>query len=165
MTFIYFPRQKFVPFLLSVFLINPIQSFAQQPPAVPPTYKSLDSFFANVKTHRLSIRMTAKQMPVTIGGVTVQSNVYETCKVRSDTGAVTYCGLNTYGGPRLVMSQGDTLDIRLRNELPPMEETTGNDVTLPVENITNLHTHGLIVRAYAPGEHLADEPQSTSYGD
>ncbi len=141
------------------------QSFAQQTSSPPPTYESLDSFFANPKTHRLSVRMTAKQMPVTIGGVTVQSNVYETCKVRTNTGSVLYCGLNTYGGPRLVLSQGDTLDVRLRNELPGMEETNGNGVTLPVENITNLHTHGLIVRAYAPNDHLADEPQSDSYGD
>jgi len=61
----------------------------------------------------------------------------------------------TYGGVRFALQKGDTLKIRLVNRLPaldPVKVTHSADpggANLPL-NLTNLHTHGLVVAARAP---------------
>ena len=63
-----------------------------------------------------------------------------------------------YGGVRLALQQGDTLKIRLVNRLPaltPIKINRSADPgggNLPL-NLTNLHTHGLLVEARAPTLH------------
>ena len=62
---------------------------------------------------------------------------------------------SNYGGTRLALQPGDALKIRLVNTLPlldPVKVTHSKDpggANLPM-NLTNLHTHGLIVQARAP---------------
>jgi L-ascorbate oxidase len=63
--------------------------------------------------------------------------------------------VSDYGGVRLALQQGDTLKIRLVNRLPALDPTKVDHsidpggTNLPL-NLTNLHTHGLIVEARAP---------------
>lgn len=63
--------------------------------------------------------------------------------------------VSSYGGIRLALQKGDTLKIRLVNRLPaldPIKVTHSVDpggANLPL-NLTNLHTHGLVVQARAP---------------
>jgi L-ascorbate oxidase len=60
-----------------------------------------------------------------------------------------------YGGVRLALQKGDSLKIRLVNRLPALDPIKVNhaadpgDANLPL-NLTNLHTHGMIVPARAP---------------
>ena len=60
-----------------------------------------------------------------------------------------------YGGVRLALQKGDSLKIRLVNRLPALDPIKVNHsvnpggANLPL-NLTNLHTHGLIVPARAP---------------
>ncbi len=68
------------------------------------------------------------------------------------TGSAT---VSSYGGARLALQKGDQLKIRLVNQLPALDAvkvTHSKDpggANLPM-NLTNLHTHGLIVQARAP---------------
>ncbi len=70
----------------------------------------------------------------------------------------------TYGGVRLALQKGDSLKIRLVNRLPALDPIKVNHsinpggANLPL-NLTNLHTHGLIVPARAP---TLDDP---TFGD
>ena len=83
--------------------------------------------------------------------------VYEICRrpARGDhcpPGAGTVAD---YGGVRLVLQQGDTLKIRLINQLPKIDPAKLKYLTDPggpnlYLNPTNLHTHGLLVPARAP---------------
>lgn len=85
--------------------------------------------------------------------------VYEICpRTAARAGNTCPSGAPTvaaYGGVRLALHQGDTLRIRLVNRLPaldPVKVTHSTDpggANLPL-NLTNLHTHGLIVPARAP---------------
>jgi hypothetical protein len=59
-----------------------------------------------------------------------------------------------YGGVRLALQKGDQLKIRLVNRLPSMAPAKVTLVdpggsNLPL-NLTNLHTHGLVVQARVP---------------
>jgi L-ascorbate oxidase len=85
--------------------------------------------------------------------------VYEICP-RSTTIKNNQCppGSKTaapYGGVRLALQQGDTLKIRLVNQLPKLDpgklthsvDQGGDNLWL---NLTNLHTHGLAVPARGP---------------
>ena len=85
--------------------------------------------------------------------------VYEICP-RSAALPGNQCPVGTptvsgYGGVRLALRKGDTLKIRLVNRLPtldPIKVTHSADAggaNLPL-NLTNLHTHGLVVPARAP---------------
>jgi L-ascorbate oxidase len=69
-----------------------------------------------------------------------------------------------YGGVRLALQKGDSLTIRLVNRLPALDPVKVNHSFFPGEanlplNLTNLHTHGLIVPARAP---TLDDP---TFGD
>ena len=63
--------------------------------------------------------------------------------------------VSDYGGVRLALQKGDTLKVRLVNRLPLLNPIKVNHsvdqggVNLPL-NLTNLHTHGLLVQARAP---------------
>jgi L-ascorbate oxidase len=63
--------------------------------------------------------------------------------------------VSNYGGVRLALQKGDSLKIRLVNRLPALDPIKVNRSAdpggdnLPL-NLTNLHTHGLIVPARAP---------------
>ena len=60
-----------------------------------------------------------------------------------------------YGGVRLALQKGDTLKIRLVNRLPPLNpvkvlhSVDPGGENLPL-NLTNLHTHGMVVEPRAP---------------
>jgi len=84
--------------------------------------------------------------------------VYKICRRSTATGNQCPSGSATvapYGGVRLALQKGDTLKFRLVNKLPnldPIKVTHSVDpggANLPM-NLTNLHTHGLIVPARAP---------------
>ena len=63
--------------------------------------------------------------------------------------------VSDYGGVRLALQKGDTLKIRLVNRLPALNPIKVNHsvdpggANLPL-NVTNLHTHGMLVQARAP---------------
>lgn len=62
-------------------------------------------------------------------------------------------GTNLYGGTRLALQPGDTLRMRLVNQLPPAldsEHATDPGNAYLRLNPTNLHTHGLIVSPRFP---------------
>jgi FtsP/CotA-like multicopper oxidase with cupredoxin domain len=85
--------------------------------------------------------------------------VYQICPRASATGNQCPAGSPTasnYGGVRLALQKGDQLKIRLVNRLPgPLDPTKvthsagPGGANLPL-NLTNLHTHGLVVQARAP---------------
>jgi len=91
--------------------------------------------------------------------------VYEIC--RRPTSGSDHCPTgstapNYYGGTRLKLTQGDTLKIRLVNDLPAV-----GDAKHAIEpgreylalNPTNIHTHGLLVSPNFP------TPLNPTYGD
>ena len=63
--------------------------------------------------------------------------------------------VSDYGGVRLALQKGDVLKIRLVNRLPALDPVKVNHssnpggANLPL-NLTNLHTHGMLVEARAP---------------
>ena len=68
-------------------------------------------------------------------------------------------------GPTLVVQPGDTLRIRLHNDLPPNSDPTPVDGDLPHHfNSTNLHTHGLHVSPSGVADNVFRdmEPGATS---
>ncbi len=86
--------------------------------------------------------------------------VYQICP-RASAVPVNQCPagsptVSNYGGIRLALQKGDQLKIRLVNRLPLLSDPT--KVTHSVDpgggnlplNLTNLHTHGLVVQARAP---------------
>jgi L-ascorbate oxidase len=114
----------------------------------------------------LDILMIAKPRPIPSisfaplgGGAAINPIgwVYEICR-RPATGDRCPPGTGTvadYGGVRLALQQGDTLKVRLVNQLPRVDpaklthapDQGGANLYL---NPTNLHTHGLLVPARAP---------------
>ena len=85
--------------------------------------------------------------------------VYEICS-RNEATKNNRCPLGSktaapYGGVRLALQQGDALKIRLVNRLPKLDpeklthslDPGGDNLW---RNLTNLHTHGLVVPARAP---------------
>lgn len=109
----------------------------------------------------------------------MRSNLYDACLrngyAAGDAGQRNHCSSNFFGGPRLVLRQGDTLKVHLKNLAEPIREFGAkqpeDSAALPkdgegfhVADCSNIHTHGLIVRANAPDDRKPDEP-SDSYGD
>src|SRR5262245_45003717 len=114
----------------------------------------------------LDILMIAKSKPIPSisfmpsgGGAAINPTgwVYEICR-RPTSGDRCPPGIGTvadYGGVRLALQQGDTLKIRLINQLPKIDPVKLTHVTDPgganlYLNPTNLHTHGFLVPARAP---------------
>jgi L-ascorbate oxidase len=114
----------------------------------------------------LDILMIAKPKPIASisfmppgGGTAINPTgwVYEICR-RPASGDRCPPGVGTvadYGGVRFALQQGDTLTIRLVNQLPRIDPAKLTHVTDPgganlYLNPTNLHTHGFLVPARAP---------------
>lgn len=82
--------------------------------------------------------------------------VYEICRRPAhDNKCPAGAAVSDYGGVRLALQKGDTLKIRLVNQLPQLDPAKVNHNTDPGQanlfrNPTNLHTHGLIVEPRAP---------------
>ncbi len=114
----------------------------------------------------LDLLMIAKPQPIPsiqyrppAGGAAINPIgwVYEICPRPADA-PVCPAGGNTvadYGGVRLALQQGDSLKIRLVNQLPLLDPLKAKH-TLDIGganlflNPTNIHTHGLIVPARTP---------------
>ena len=98
----------------------------------------------------LDLLMVAQETALTgLTGATPKGWAYQVCK-RPTSGNACPSGTATpYGGVRLALQPGDTLKIRLVNNLPlpdpnmPLDRTV--DDPLLKLNPTNLHTHGLVV--------------------
>jgi FtsP/CotA-like multicopper oxidase with cupredoxin domain len=116
----------------------------------------------------LDLLMVAQPTPITgftSPGFAPQGWAYQVC-ARPKAGNACPPGTPTpYGGVRLWLQPGDTLKIRLVNQLPPMDpanvDRSVDDPLLPL-NPTNLHTHGLIVDATP---NTAIPPAVPVYGD
>jgi len=112
----------------------------------------------------LAITMIAEPRLAAIGGYRVDANLYTICHGQGLTEAqIANCRIhqaNPYGGSLLRLKPGDHLKITLINRLPPAQ----GSVPQPV---TNLHTHGLLVRARgtAQEDRLPGEPENAPYGD
>ena len=135
-------------------------------PAVADDLIDPPSYYADVRTHVLSLLLIAKPMPLSLpGGYNTTAWVYEVCpRPAGDQPNACPAGTSVQplGGPRLALKRGDTLKIRLVNQLPVVTDSKHcgepNHADL-VNNPTNLHTHGLIVEP-----HRAEGPSDT-YGD
>ena len=131
-------------------------------------FPALDRFEST--GHVLDVTLIAGPREVAINGRWVTTNVYTTCyshqAVAAD-GSVdcpTGSDVNPYGGPLLAVAPGDRLKITLVNRME-----NGAD---PADMlITNLHTHGLLVRARGLGPEdqvpadAADGYEDSSIGD
>jgi FtsP/CotA-like multicopper oxidase with cupredoxin domain len=114
----------------------------------------------------LDLLIVAKPAPVTSISFTPPGGsamhpvgwVYEICPRAAASGNQCPSGAATaapYGGARLALQKGDTLKIRLVNQLPKLDllkvthDADPGGANLPL-NLTNLHTHGMVVQARAP---------------
>ncbi|WP_084143778.1 multicopper oxidase domain-containing protein [Methylocapsa acidiphila] len=115
----------------------------------------------------LDLLMIAKARPIPAlsltppgGGAPVHPTgwIYEICQRAKAIGNQCPADSSTvaeYGGVRLALQKGDVLKIRLVNQLPKLDPSKVTHAADPGEanlplNLTNLHTHGLIVEARAP---------------
>ena len=110
----------------------------------------------------LDLVMVAGPVPTRLTqSVSTVAWVYEVC--RRSTPLQSACpdgSAHPLGGVRLQLNPGDTLKIRLVNNLPPIPEAKHiADIPTLIGNPTNLHTHGLIVEP-----HRAEGPNDP-YGD
>jgi FtsP/CotA-like multicopper oxidase with cupredoxin domain len=142
---------------LAVLLGSPTAAFAADF-VEPPVFASANGV--------LDLLMIAKPAPVTGisfaapgGNIHPTGWVYEICR-RALASSANNCPSGSatvapYGGVRLALQKGDSLKVRLVNRLPtldPVKVDHSGDPgggNLPL-NLTNLHTHGLIVQARAP---------------
>ena len=112
----------------------------------------------------LDLLMIARPKPVSTitytppGGEAMHPTgwIYEICpRPASGTKCTPGNTVSDYGGVRLALQKGDTLKIRLVNQLPQLDPGKVNHNTDPGQanlfrNPTNLHTHGMIVEPRAP---------------
>ena len=131
------------------------------PPAAAATLLEPPVFASTNGT--LSVLMIAAQRTgVALGPVTTTVWTYEVCMLPAPGATACPAGTSQSGliGVRLALQPGDTLRIRLVNNLPvnPNADHIADNCYL-VNNPTNLHTHGLIVEP-----HRAVGPTDT-YGD
>jgi len=110
----------------------------------------------------LDLVMVAGAVPTAItNSITTNAWVYTVCPRTAPQQNVCPAGsAQPLGGVRLQLTPGDTLKIRLVNNLPPITdaEHLADNPALGA-NPTNLHTHGLIVEP-----HRAEGPNDP-YGD
>jgi L-ascorbate oxidase len=136
------------------------------------TYRPLPVFSDPGTQHRLDLRIRAVNKPVNIGGYTVNSNVFEICRLNRQGGRAVSCNTgNEYAGGRLLLGQGGALGINLINTMAPTPFADGAEAPLT----TNLHTHGLIVRANGAAaqdcdkdcgdDRLKGDPLGNTFGD
>jgi L-ascorbate oxidase len=121
-----------------------------EPPVLASRGKSLD------------LVMIAGAVPTPITkNVSTTAWVYEVCQRTAPTQTMCPAGsAHPLGGVHLQLAAGDTLKIRLVNNLPaPTDAKHVADQPALIGNPTNLHTHGLIVEP-----HRAEGPND-AYGD
>jgi L-ascorbate oxidase len=152
------------------------------------TFKVLDAFEANPDTGILDLDLniqpetTRFKLVDEVGKLQVydvRSNVYQAClrngSKGGDSAERNHCSKNLYGGPRLILKQGDKIRVQLHNKSEAFKEYGSQEpedtAVLPksgeghiVDACANIHTHGLIVRANAPDDRRADEP-ADRFGD
>ena len=122
----------------------------RDPPVFASTHGSLD------------LVMVAGPVPTALtSAISTTAWVYEVCARTAPTQNACPAGSqHPLGGVRLQLNPGDTLKIRLVNNLPPIPDAKHvADIPTLIGNPTNLHTHGLIVEP-----HRAEGP-SDPYGD
>ncbi len=118
--------------------------------------------FTSNKSGVLDIVMVAAAVPTTIvDKLTTNAWVYTVCpRTAPNQNACPAGSAQPLGGVRLQLTQGDTLKIRLVNNLPPaIDAKHVADNPALIANPTNLHTHGLVVEP-----HRAEGPNDP-YGD
>ena len=147
--------------LLGSFLMVAAPAFAAapQPLQEPPVFAS--------QSGPLAVLMVAAKRPsvaisTPLGTVTSDLWTYEVCYLPAP--GANACpagqGQSGLGGVRLALQPGDTLRVRLVNNLPIVPDADHiADNPYLINNPTNLHTHGLIVEP-----HRAVGPSDT-YGD
>ncbi len=146
---------KYAP-ITGALLLSCLASGAGQaaPLADPPVFASAGG--------GLDLVMVAGPMPTQITDtVSTTAWVYDVCRrTQPLQNACPPGSAHPLGGVRLKLDPGDTLKIRLVNELPPIPEAKHiADIPTLIGNPTNLHTHGLIVEP-----HRAEGP-ADPYGD
>ncbi|MEI8208128.1 MAG: multicopper oxidase domain-containing protein [Methylococcales bacterium] len=112
--------------------------------------------FTSNKTHKiLDLLMVAKPSRVNaLKGVT--GWVYEICERKysiNDSCPKDKTNPNPYGGTRLQLDPGDTLQVHLVNDLPKIPESKHRDdpgEQFLEQNPTNIHTHGMLVSPSHP---------------
>lgn len=111
----------------------------------------------------LDVLMVARPATTNFGAMAPTTWVYDVC-ARPTSGALSCPATsnNLYGGTRFQLQPGDTLKVRLVNQLPSLPEADhanepGNSYLRL--NPTNIHTHGLLVSPRYPS--TAD----ATYGD
>jgi hypothetical protein len=163
-------------------------SFVSVGTARADTFKVLDAFESNPATGILDLNLniqpeiTRFKLVDEVGKLQVydvRSNVYQAClrngASSGDSAERDHCSKNLYGGPRLILKQGDTVRVQLHNKSEAFKEYGSQEpedtAVLPkpgeghvVDACANIHTHGLIVRANAPDDRRPDEP-ADSFGD
>ena len=137
----------------------PASAAAPQPLQEPPVFAS--------QSGTLAVLMVAAKRPsvavsTPLGTVTTDLWTYEVCYLPAP--GANACpagqGQSGLGGVRLALQPGDTLRVRLVNNLPTVPDADHiADNPYLINNPTNLHTHGLIVEP-----HRAVGPSDT-YGD
>lgn len=122
-------------------------------------------FVANSESRVLDVLMVAKPQQILFPfGIVTTGWVYEVCPrpAASPNRCPPGTGVQPLGGVRLALNKGDTIKLRLVNQLPVVadskhcSEPGHGDL---VNNPTNLHTHGLLVephRAQGPGDTYGD---------
>jgi len=114
-------------------------------------------FVSDAKTKQLNVLMQAKaalfsNIPDLVG---VNAWVYDICHLEQSSNEV--CkpltdSPNLYGGSRLQLNAGDTLNIHFVNNLPRITDLASAYLS---ENPSNIHTHGLLVSPRYPSYHQA----------
>ncbi|ABS66339.1 multicopper oxidase type 2 [Xanthobacter versatilis] len=149
-------------------LVFPAALYAQSD-----TFAALDQFDST--GGRLDLRLRAVQRRVIIDKQPIDTLVYETCKINwarrnatiNSPALPSKCSTNLYGGPRLKLEQGDVLRIQLVNDLPKLhyDKSETLPAALDIDEPTNIHTHGLVVRPYAPHDRVSTDPANGAFGD
>ncbi|MDD4913425.1 MAG: multicopper oxidase family protein [Methylococcales bacterium] len=115
----------------------------------PPTFAS------HPAKHTLDLLMVAKPTSIAaIPGVTGWA--YEICERKYSLGNACQPGMsnpNPYGGARLQLNPGDTLNIHFVNQLPRIVDSSHSEEPneeFLAQNPTNIHTHGMLVSPGLP---------------
>ena len=112
-------------------------------------------FTSNPVKQELDLLMVAKPASVAaIPGVTGWA--YEICERKYSIGNSCQPGMsnpNPYGGARLQVNPGDTLNIHFVNQLPKIIDSSHSEdpgEEFLAQNPTNIHTHGMLVSPSLP---------------
>ncbi len=112
-------------------------------------------FTSDSQSRTLDLLMIAKPAAVTaLAGVTGWA--YEICLRKYSAGNACLAGktnANPYGGARLQLNPGDTLNVHFVNQLPRIVDSAHSEEPggeFLAQNPTNIHTHGMLVSPNRP---------------